>query len=650
MKRTLTRLTSVVLAFALLFSAVALGVAGTQIPAEMTGVVPAARGEQVVQADATTLTEALLFSEDACTDHACTAATVNKDGVLTHCGGTGVCPHSPSIIMHGIGQSETYLLDDDGNRVYGPDGRPVSAWPISVDTDALMNKLAWPVLRTLITQKDNGLSDLGAEVAKEIFAANATGPDGQPINNVELVRYPYSVARCTPQEKNFIYSSMRLTNYTEIAGEDHLYYFAYSSFGNNLEIAEELYEYIQQVKRETGHDKVNLVPVSLGGTIANTLLEYYPQVYTDLNRVLYIVPALDGSSIVGDIYTDNLSLSDDMLYNKLAPSLLEGGYLGYVINIAMRLLPKEVLRAVLDKAIDALFESALLNCTVMWSLVPSWAYPEAAAKHLSEPEQAEIKRQTDLYYQAQRNSRANILKLVESGVDVLNIVDYNQMLYAIAGSYDELNADGVIHLDSTSMGATSGYIDTPLPEGYVQQDTYCTHPGQHNHISPDGIVDASTGILPESTWYFRNQHHEGTGRNDVIIKLATELLLTNEITSVHDVPDRYPQFNEGREARGFIGDVEHAKRIDQSKLAPEDAAELQAAIEQSEAMLNNTIVVYEEYVAARDRLFAILIKIGDRQPPKDTRNEEIAGFFCKLISDALYKYWGPRGFSDWGKL
>jgi pimeloyl-ACP methyl ester carboxylesterase len=480
----------------------------------MTGVVPAARGEQVVQADATTLTEALLFSEDACTDHACTAATVNKDGVLTHCGGTGVCPHSPSIIMHGIGQSEPICSTTTATVSTVPtDARYRLADFCGYGRADKQTRVAG-VENTHHTKRQRSFR-LGGGSRQRNFCRQRDGPRRQPINNVELVRYPYSVARCTPQEKNFIYSSMRLTNYTEIAGEDHLYYFAYSSFGNNLEIAEELYEYIQQVKRETGHDKVNLVPVSLGGTIANTLLEYYPQVYTDLNRVLYIVPALDGSSIVGDIYTDNLSLSDDMLYNKLAPSLLEGGYLGYVINIAMRLLPKEVLRAVLDKAIDSLFESALLNCTVMWSLVPSWAYPEAAAKHLSEPEQAEIKRQTDLYYQAQRNSRANILKLVESGVDVLNIVDYNQMLYAIAGSYDELNADGVIHLDSTSMGATSGYIDTPLPEGYVQQDTYCTHPGQHNHISPDGIVDASTGILPESTWYFRNQHHEGTGRNDV---------------------------------------------------------------------------------------------------------------------------------------
>lgn len=77
------------------------------------------------------------------------------------------------------------------------------------------------------------------------------------------------------------------------------------------------------VKRDTGHDKVNIVPISLGGTVANGLLEYYGEsnpdgknVYKDLNKVVYIVPALDGSSIVGDIYKKQLTFLDkDYLYN-----------------------------------------------------------------------------------------------------------------------------------------------------------------------------------------------------------------------------------------------------------------------------------------------------------------------------------------------
>lgn len=638
MKKTCTKVISVLLAFALVFSASALGFSGVQTSAAIQA--PAAQNGSPFTAAATleSAAEILLGQKDS--NEAGAAHAESKDGVLTQCGGN--CEHAPSIILHGIGQSELYELDNNGNRKLDENGREITAWPPTVNMDYITGALAYPLVTTLITQKDCGLSDRGAEVAAKVFASNANGPDGLKIANTELVRYPYSVARCTQKEKNFIYSSMRLMYYTEVAGEDHLYYFAYDSFGNNLAIAEELYHYIQQVKLETGHDKVNLVPVSLGGTIANSLLEFYPQVYDDLNRVVYIVPAVDGSAIVGDVYTGNLSLEDPMLYRDLFPSFIEG-YLGYLINIALRLLPKDVLRAVLDKALGALMDTVLVNCTVMWSLVPSSYYPAAAEKWLTGPEHAEIKRQTDLYYQAQTNSKANILKLIDRGIDVFNIVDYNEKLYAIAGSWDELNSDGVIHLDSTSMGATSGYVDTPLPAGYTQQRCL-----EHNHISPDGIVDASTGLLPDTTFYFRDQHHEGTGRNDVIIKLATELILDESIKSVFSVPERFPQFNVGREARGFTGDVANARNIDQSKLSPEDAAELQAAIDQAQAMLDNTVVVYEEYTAARDRLYNILIKIGERNPPKDTSKDELYTKICKFLSDSLYKYWGARGFSDWG--
>lgn len=639
MKKLCARLTAVLLSFALLFS--------------VTAVFPA----EIATAPAVTAAEKASSAEVACENTVIDPSAVQnaaeegtgakaaapcsaKNGVLTQCGGD--CEYAPSIVVHGIGQSELYELDKDGNIKYNKDGKPITAWPPMVDVDAVIEALAWPLIFSLITQKDCGLSDRAAETVKDVFASISNGPDGMKIGNSQLVRYPQSLARCTQEEKDFIYKSMPLNSYTAVAGEDHMYYFAYDSLGNNLAITEELYDFIQHVKQETGHDKVNLVPISLGGTIADSLFEFYPEVYDDLNRVVYIVPAVNGSAIVGDIYTGNLSLQDHMLYRDLLPSVMDG-YTGYLVNIALRLLPKDVLRAVLDKAIGSLLENVLVNCTMMWGLVPGEYYDEAAAIWLSGPEKAEIKRQTDLFHQAQTNYKANILKLIDRGIEVFNIVDYNYALYSIAGSWQEYNADGIIHLDSTSMGAVSGYVDTPLPDGYVQQ----RYP-EYDFISPDGIVDASAGLLPFTTWYFRNQDHERTGGNDVIIKLATELMLDNNFDSVFDKPDRFPQFNEARDGKSFIRDIERARMIDQSALDPEDAAELQAAIDHAQAVMDNTVVVPGEYEAARERLFAIEVKIGMRNPPKDKTGEEIAAKICKFLSDVIYAVWGPKGFSDWG--
>ncbi len=642
MKRNCMRCTALLIALALVFSvsAVGLGTLGTatvNTAAEVksAGISPVSTVSTVDDA------VAILNEENPKT----ITAAKTGDGVLTDCGGD--CGHAPSIIIPGIGQSDVYLLDENGNRAKDADGNDINAFPIIIDTDYLIKTLVLPLAKMLITQKDNGFTDFAATAVAKSLEKSAIDLTGHPMSNLELKRFPQSVAASSEEDRRDIYNTIPLQDFTKVAGEDHLYFFAFNSFGNNLDAAQELYDFIQQVKAETGHGKVNIVPISLGSTIANTLLEVYPQVKNDLEKIVFIVPALDGSRLVGDLYKGTLNTDDESLYKTLLPSLMEDSYTAYLINIALRIIPKQIILDLVDKIIGALRDVALNNCTMIWGLVPSEDYDELAAKYLSDDAHAEIRRQTDIFHRAQVNSRANIQAFVASGVKVFDIVDYNFPLYSFVPSTTTHNGDGLIHLDSESMGATSGPIDTPLPAGYVQQDTYCTHPGQHNHISPDGIVDASTGVLPEHTFYFYNQDHEGTGRNDVIMKLATELLLYNNLTDVHAMPERFPQFNVGRETKGMRNDqLPAAKRVDQSTLSPEDAAELQAAIDQCEAMLATTVVVYSEFTDAETRLNNILIKIGVRQAPKEDKVEKYAKPICKLLSDAFYICWGPRGFSD----
>lgn len=638
------RITSVLLAFALVFTAVALGFGSVQTPAVKT--VEATAEKNGAVSTVTTVDEAVTILNENKTVKASPAVkTETDDEVLTTCGGN--CGHAPTIIIPGIGQSDVYLLDENGNRVKNADGDDTKSFPIIIDTDYLIKTLALPLVKMLVTQKDNGFTDLAAKAVGTALSKSAIDLTGHPVSNFELERYPHSVAASSEADRAKIYNTIPLQEYTKVAGEDHLYFFAFNSYGNNLDSAQELYDFIQQVKRETGHATVNIVPISLGSTIANTLLEVYPQVKNDLNKIIFIVPALDGSRLVGDLYNGNLCTDDESLYKNLLPSLMDGNYTSYLINIALRIIPKQIILDLLTKIVDRLREDVLLNCTMIFGLVPSEDYDALAAKYLSDPAHAEIRRQMDIYHRAQVNSKANILSFIQSGVKVYDIVDYNFRLYSFVPSYKTCNGDGLIHLYSESLGATSGYIDTPLPDGYVQKDTNCSNPGSHDHISPDGIIDASTGLLPETTFYFYNQDHEGTGRNDVIMRLATELILYNNLVDVHSMPDRYPQFNVGRESKGMRNDLlPNAKKIDQSTLTAENAAELQAAIEQCEAMLAKTVVVYEEFTGAQTRLENILIKIGAKSAPKEDKTGKVLTPICKFLSDTLYKYWGPRGFSD----
>ncbi|MBR5232658.1 MAG: hypothetical protein IKW03_00465 [Clostridia bacterium] len=557
----------------------------------------------------------------------------------TECGGN--CDTCPAIVVPGIGQSNVWALEENGDYMLDDNGNRIMCFPAVLDINAIIPKAILPVLTSLISQKDAGLSDALCGAVRDAFAVNMCDKNGKNTGNFVVEKYLYSVAECSEYEKEQIYRNIPLQNYAKMAGEDHLYYFAYNSFGNNYDIVTELYNYIQMVKAETGHDKVNIVPISMGGSIANGLFEYYPQVMDDLQKVVYIVPALNGSTIVGDLYTKNFAFFDtDFLYNGFLEALMDEED-ARMIEVIARILPDEVLTSVLRNVADCLVEEVASNITMLWGLCPKEYYPEASAALLgSKPE---IKRQTDMFYQAQLNSDKNIQTLVDKGVKVFNIVDYDVPMYLIGNSWNNDNADGVIHLSSTAMGVHSAIVGETLGESYVQANTSVNCADlSHNHISPDNVVDASTGLLPDHTFYFDAQGHEQTARNDAIISLATVLLATDDIKDVYSTPD-YPQFNAKRDPRALKNTyIPEAKAVDMSALSAEDAAELAAAIEEAEAFVNSTACYEGQQKEVEDRLVNILVKVGAREP---SVKEEPKTLFTNL-SLWLYDNYGTNGIFE----
>ena len=559
--------------------------------------------------------------------------------VKTSCGGN--CDVCPSIVVPGIGQSNIWALDENGEYLLDDEGERIMAFPAIFDVGSIVKKVIAPALLTIVTQHDAGLSSALCDVVRDAFAVNMCDENGKNTGNFEVERYLYSVAECSEYEKNQIYNNIPLQDYAASAGEDHLYYYAYNSFTNLTETIDGLYDYINMVIEETGHDKVNIVPISMGGSVANGLLDYYPDVMSKLNKVVYIVPALNGSTIVGDLYNKDLAFLDkEFLYNGFLETLMDEED-ARMIEVIARILPDDVLLGVLNNVADCLIEEVAANVTSLWGLCPKEAYPSAAAKLLAN--KPEIKKQTDRYYTAQLNSLDNIQKMVDMGVEVYNIVDYDAPLYQIGTSWNDDNADGVIHLSSTAMGVQSALVGETLGDGYKQKNSSknCSDPS-HNHISPDNVVDASTGLLPDTTFYFDGQNHEKTARNDVIIKLATELLATDNIKNVYS-SKAFPQFNSQRDPRGLKNNlIPTAKAVDTSALSEADAKELAEALAEAEAFVNGTVSYHGEQQEVEARLKAILVKVGARDA--DTE-EETSDTFTK-ISLWLYENYGTAGFSQ----
>ena len=572
------------------------------------------------------------------------------EGVLTACGGD--CEYCPSLVIPGVFQSQVFMRDDDGNVVLDKKGEPVSDLLIDVSTKDIVRyafKAILPLTLSLVLQADVGLSKTVASIVADVMKNNAKDNEGNHVRDVDVIRYPMSVARCTQEGKDYIYRTIPLEKYSEIAGEDHLYFFTYDSFASVSELADELFAFIQQIKRETGHDKINLVPISQGGSIANELLaRYREELARDLNRLIYIVPALDGSYIIGKIFSSSLTKQDTTLYRDLFPGIFKDEdekALAFGLNLAIRLLPKQTAHNIIDRTVDALRSTILVNSTCMWALTPSSEYDVLYQRYLADGSREKLRAELEFFHEAQTHAKDNILYLKDKGVDVFDLVDYDHYFYPLIDGWQDYNADGVIQLDSTSAGATSCPIYTTLPDDYVQKNTYCTCGG--NHISPDRKVDASSGYLCETTFYFDEGNHESTGGNDVIIGLAVELLTDSNFMDVHTYPDRYPQFNTARVTKWLRGTLERARKIDTTALSADDAAELTAAIAECDAMLAETVVDLEKTEHAEQRLDAILIKLGQKEPPKEpAKAETVLGNLMQKLSTWAYTVIGPRGYSD----
>ena len=110
-------------------------------------------------------------------------------------------------------------------------------------------------------------------------------------------------------------------------------------------------------------------------------------------------------------------------------------------------------------------------------------------------------------------------------------------------------ADGTIELDKLSFGATSANMGEVLSRAYLNS---IKGTGAAKYVSKDNIIDASTCVLPDNTWFIKNSVHEDF--NTAINKLIYAILGSKEQLTVWDNSD-YPQFLEYDKANNELTPV-----------------------------------------------------------------------------------------------
>jgi len=559
---------------------------------------------------------------------------------------------SPSIILPGISQSETELYRD---------GEPTGLKGGTVFPDTENMKLA-PVIASLLgslfLQHDVGLTKSVYNLVCDILEPQRVDKKGNYVNDLRTIE----IGRVSEMTKSVrdrtldVYVPVH--EVAQYAGDDHVYFFAFNLVDDVWNSIDLLEKYIDKVLKETGHSKVNLINLSLGGTVFTGYIEKYG--HKKLDQVVNVVSCADGTDMFADLFSHKVNRAEDFLYRNWIPTLMDDelgvadGWdktIGYSADLLIRLFPNKVFEGILSAAWAAVLDTILVNCTQFWAMIPSDRYDEIAAMHLSGPEHAELRKKTDAYHQAQRNLASNVKKARAAGVHINNIAGAN--LYFGEGRYtyfqavesiDKINGDGIISVRCAGMGATGAAPGKTLKqEGYTPKTT--------KYLSPDGKVDCSTCVLPDNTWIFLGQEHE-VGRNDAVLSLASALI-KNPGMDIHTNPKKYPQFNYAMDTNDLRRHLPRPAKelLEEGTLTEEEVKELKAAMKEGEAVRALTIGDAKRAKEASEALNAILVKHGKRGAPYEQtwiqkRMEEFTAFLSQM---ALY-YYGNNGYIEGGSV
>ena len=405
-----------------------------------------------------------------------------------------------SPIIYVLGRSNLYNKISTSN----PQMLPYST---DAASDALIKEAVPLAARAVLTGDWDTYSNKTYAMLMQMFKGFPLNEDGEVTNDTGVL---------------FTWSEDTIS--TDVNSNDlYTYQFAYDCRLSPLEIADDLNDYIEAVKRVTGKKKVSLVGRCLG---ANVLMAYLYKYQERINyRGIESVVLYDSSVNGVDIL--DAGMSGTIVFEPYALSKFLDGYkkgvtnenLATIMAVGLQMMQStygiemtanfanNFYNNVKYSLIQRFLKSTYGTAPGFWSMVNEH-YEEAKAYIFSEPGDAvkysRLITKIDTYRnKVQLRAPTMIKNMRAAGVHVGIVCKYGYQGYPITEGAYKLT-DNTTSLYRQSFGATCSDMDSTLGTAYIEA---ANAKGKGKYISPDGQVDASTGLLPEYTWYIKNYVH-----------------------------------------------------------------------------------------------------------------------------------------------
>ena len=428
------------------------------------------------------------------------------------------CGFSPVVYVAALGSATIY-------KDPGTDSEQTIFRPETESTVKLVFSLIIPIIKLAVTKDYDVFADSLIDSFDGFLGALAMDENGDSRADVSA---PVSLP----------------TDPTH--GIEHSYYFGYDFRIDPLETAERLNAYIEEVKRITKHDKVNLKASSMGGVMALTYFRLYGTESVD-SCILQCSP-IQGTAVAGEIMTRRLVLDTDSVVRYASQALpeLENDFLETVLSVLIKAVDKiGLLDAVcgfgnklIEKIGDTIYDDFLIpvlgRMPGLWSFVPDEYYEDAKEMMLGESPSEKLISRLDFYhYEVQCKASQLLNDAHDAGVRMMIVCGSNMQRTPLVSAYMN-DSDATVDTKYASVGAVTAPLLGDLGDGYVQQK----HTDK-DYLSPDNRIDASTCALPDYTWFIDGMLHSTT--HDGHDAFYDKFFLGEDDFTVFSDPD-YPQF------------------------------------------------------------------------------------------------------------
>ncbi len=440
---------------------------------------------------------------------------------------------TPVVCVHGMGA--TTLYKNIGTENEAPAGSFNAAALFTVYNDLLKKVIA--SMNGEFIDADNLIDEMAALM--QDFTDIACDKNGNSLYDVSIKSYwTDSLANHTD------YLDSSASNEPAIAkqiadkiGAENVYAFNYDWRLDACENAEKLNKFIDGVKAQTGKSKVTIVSCSEGTVVACAYIDKYKN-KNDIEKSIFVNGALNGVGVAkmfrGDIYIDKDTILGYLwdithTYNNGDVDLKKLSFLSYTLSDAVDNLCT-LLNQIIDspKLLKRFYNEVLypvFGCIpILWEFIPYDDFNASVNKMSSIgflDKSSGLYGKISKYHGVQGRLESNLNALKSKGVEIAIISNYGLPAIPVTSAHSE-QTDQLIEAMYSSAGATVADFDKTLDRS-------------GKYVSPDKIIDASTCMLPDNTWFIKGIQHMGFNYGSEATEFIAQLTVTDSPLNIESI-------------------------------------------------------------------------------------------------------------------